>query len=120
MVISPSSSIGRLRFDINVHPVFAVKSACHVFYFISLANAGPFCVYRRLLPCIIFIRSLRHRSHRTPRMRHLRYEIRKRLEYNLALDATLAEVIGEVKARWKDDVFLKTDSEVFPLNEAVL
>jgi len=53
-------------------------------------------------------------------MRHLRYEIRKRLEYNLALDATLAEVIGEVKARRKDDVFLKTDSEVFPLNEAVL
>jgi hypothetical protein len=35
------------------------------------------------------------------------------------LDTTFAEVIGEVKTRWEDDVFLKTDGEVFPLDEAV-
>ena len=68
----------------------------------------------------MMIQNLTHRGYLTLRKRYFCYEIRKSLEDNLALNAALAEMVGEIEARWEGDVFFETNRQFFPSNEAIL
>jgi hypothetical protein len=114
------SSTRGLRSCVNVHWVFSLGSAYGVLHFFGPASAGHFHGYLRGNPSIAMIRTLYYRGYLTLRKRHFCYEIRESLEDNLALNAALAEMVGEIETRWEDDIFFETNRQVSPLNKAVL
>jgi hypothetical protein len=87
-----------LRSCVNVHWVFSLGFAHGVSPFFGYASAG-------YLRRITMIRNLSHRDYLTLRKRHFCYKIRKCFEDNLALNAALAEMVGEIETRWENDIF---------------
>ena len=66
------------------------------------------------------IQNLSHQGYFTLRKCYFCYEIQKSLKDNVALNAALTKMVGEIEARWESDIFFKTNRQSFPSNEAIL
>jgi len=96
------STRGR-RSCVNVHWVFSLGSGHGVSPFFGPASA------RRFTLSTAIIRALFHWGYLTLGKCHFCYEIRKCLEDNLALNAALAEVVGEIETGGENDIFFETN-----------